>query len=352
MNQIHVNTSKPYDILVGSGHIKTLATEILARKKMCTIGLITDTNVSKLYQKQVEDILEQEGFAVHTYVFEAGEQSKTMELVGNIVEFLAEQEITRTDLIVALGGGVVGDIAGFVSAIYLRGIDFVQVPTTLLACVDSSVGGKTGADLKAGKNLVGAFHQPILVLCDANMLDTLPNEIFAEGVAEMLKYGVLGDIDLFSALEGGLKRTELEEQIVTCVSMKRDIVVEDEFDNGKRQLLNLGHTFGHSIEQLSNFSLPHGHAVAIGMYLVAKMAEDRGVARCGLADDIKKALEKNNLPTETTYTAKQIAQGTMKDKKRRGKTISLILPEEIGRCRIEVVSVEEVEQMVEKAMER
>ncbi len=352
MKKIPVNTSKPYDILVGSGHIKTLGTEILARKKVCAIGLITDTNVSKLYQKQVEDILKEAGFAVHTYVFEAGEQSKTMELVGNIVEFLAEQEITRTDLVVALGGGVVGDIAGFVSAIYLRGIDFVQVPTTLLACVDSSVGGKTGADLKAGKNLVGAFHQPILVLCDIDMLDTLPKEIFAEGVAEMLKYGVLGDIDLFSALEGGLKRADLEEQIVTCVSMKRDIVVEDEFDNGKRQLLNLGHTFGHSIEQLSNFSLPHGHAVAIGMYLVAKMAEDSAVARCGLADDIKRALEKNDLPTETIYTAKEIAQGTMKDKKRRGKTISLILPEEIGRCRIEVVSVLEVEEMIEKALAR
>ncbi|MFI3174356.1 MAG: 3-dehydroquinate synthase [Bacillota bacterium] len=352
MKTVNVNTSKPYDILIGEGHLSTIGEEMKKVHKPCKVAIITDTIVNPLYGEIVKKSIESAGFEVVVYEFLAGEISKTMELVGNICEFLAEEELTRSDLIVALGGGVVGDISGFVSAIYLRGISFVQIPTTLLAAVDSSVGGKTGADLRAGKNLVGAFLQPILVLCDIKTLDTLPETTFAEGVAEIIKYGVLGNQELFYQLENGLDKNELADIIETCVSMKRDVVLEDEFDNGKRQLLNLGHTLGHSIEQLSNFTIPHGYGVSMGMYLITKIAEDMGIARCGLSDDIKKVLQKNHLPVEISYAPDAIAKGSMKDKKRRGGSISFVFPEEIGSCIIQKIEVDKVKNLIVEAMNR
>lgn len=349
MGIVNVNTSKPYDIIIGRNILKNIGDEIKKLKKSPKICVITDTNVNNLYAKQIVETLKSD-FEVISYEFVAGEQSKTMQVIGDIVEFMAKNEMTRTDIVVAVGGGVVGDMAGFVSAIYLRSIDFVQVPTSLLAMVDSSVGGKTGADLNAGKNLVGAFHQPILVLCDIDNLNTLTEPVFAEGVAEIIKYGVLGNDELFYKIENGLNKDDLEEIVTTCVSMKRDIVVEDEFDNGKRQLLNLGHTLGHSIEQLSNFTLPHGYAVAIGMCLVATIAESMGIAESGTFDKIHNSLINNNLPTKTDFNAQEITKGAMKDKKRRGNELSLILPEKIGVCRIEKVAVDTVEDLVKKAI--
>ena len=269
----------------------------------------------------------------------------------NQLEFLAKEEMTRTDLIVALGGGVTGDLAGFGAAVYLRGIPFVQIPTTFLAAIDSSVGGKTAVDLEAGKNLAGAFYQPKLVLCDTDVLQTLPEVVFADGIAEALKYGVLGDAALFEKIAGGDFRQDLEEIIETCVSMKRDVVEEDEFDTGKRQLLNLGHTFGHAIEQKSHFQMTHGHAVAIGMHLIAKAAEAKGIAEKGTAAAIAKALEQNQLPKETEFSPAEVAEGTLRDKKRRGGTISFVFPKKIGACEIVKIPVEEVEALAKMAME-
>ena len=226
----------------------------------------------------------------------------------------------------------------------------MQVPTTFLAAVDSSVGGKTAIDLRAGKNMAGAFYQPHLVLCDVDTLDTLPEEIFADGIAETLKYGVIGDASLFEETASGDFKEKLEEIIETCVKMKRDIVNEDEFDTGLRQLLNLGHTLGHSIEKNSNFTLSHGHAVAIGMHLIAKVAERRGLAEKGLAETIRQALLHNNLPTSTSYTAEEIAAGVLKDKKRRGGEISFILPMKIGHCEIVKIPTEEVLDLVRTAL--
>ena len=259
--------------------------------------------------------------------------------------------MTRTDMIVALGGGVTGDLAGFGAAVYLRGISFVQIPTTFLAAIDSSVGGKTAVDLEAGKNLAGAFYQPKLVLCDTDVLQTLPEVVFADGIAEALKYGVLGDAALFEKIAGGDFRQDLEEIIETCVSMKRDVVEEDEFDTGKRQLLNLGHTFGHAIEQKSHFQMTHGHAVAIGMHLIAKAAEAKGIAEKGTAAAIAKALEQNQLPKETEFSPAEVAEGTLRDKKRRGGTISFVFPKKIGDCEIVKIPVEEVEALAKMAME-
>lgn len=351
MRSVTVKTSATYEVLIGSGLLQKAGEAVKKVISPCKAAIVTDSTVVHLYEETVRKSLTEAGFSVCTFVFPAGEASKNIHTLSHLLEFLAKEEMTRTDLIVALGGGVTGDLAGFGAAVYLRGIPFVQIPTTFLAAIDSSVGGKTAVDLEAGKNLAGAFYQPKLVLCDTDVLQTLPEVVFADGIAEALKYGVLGDAALFEKIAGGDFRQDLEEIIETCVSMKRDVVEEDEFDTGKRQLLNLGHTFGHAIEQKSHFQMTHGHAVAIGMHLIAKAAEAKGVAEKGTAAAIAKALEQNQLPKETEFSPAEVAEGTLRDKKRRGGTISFVFPKKIGDCEIVKIPVEEVEALAKMAME-
>lgn len=351
MRSVTVKTSATYEVLIGSGLLQKAGEAVKKVISPCKAAIVTDSTVVHLYEETVRKSLTEAGFSVCTFVFPAGEASKNIHTLSHLLEFLAKEEMTRTDLIVALGGGVTGDLAGFGAAVYLRGIPFVQIPTTFLAAIDSSVGGKTAVDLEAGKNLAGAFYQPKLVLCDTDVLQTLPEVVFADGIAEALKYGVLGDAALFEKIAGGDFRQDLEEIIETCVSMKRDVVEEDEFDTGKRQLLNLGHTFGHAIEQKSHFQMTHGHAVAIGMHLIAKAAEAKGVAEKGTAAAIAKALEQNQLPKETEFSPAEVAEGTLRDKKRRGGTISFVFPKKIGACEIVKIPVEEVEALAKMAME-
>lgn len=351
MRSVTVKTSATYEVLIGSGLLQKAGEAVKKVISPCKAAIVTDSTVVHLYEETVRKSLTEAGFSVCTFVFPAGEASKNIHTLSHLLEFLAKEEMTRTDMIVALGGGVTGDLAGFGAAVYLRGIPFVQIPTTFLAAIDSSVGGKTAVDLEAGKNLAGAFYQPKLVLCDTDVLQTLPEVVFADGIAEALKYGVLGDAALFEKIAGGDFRQDLEEIIETCVSMKRDVVEEDEFDTGKRQLLNLGHTFGHAIEQKSHFQMTHGHAVAIGMHLIAKAAEAKGIAEKGTAAAIAKALEQNQLPKETTFSPAEVAEGTLRDKKRRGGTISFVFPKKIGDCEIVKIPVEEVEELARTAME-
>lgn len=351
MRSVTVKTSATYEVLIGSGLLQKAGEAVKKVISPCKAAIVTDSTVVHLYEETVRKSLTEAGFSVCTFVFPAGEASKNIHTLSHLLEFLAKEEMTRTDMIVALGGGVTGDLAGFGAAVYLRGIPFVQIPTTFLAAIDSSVGGKTAVDLEAGKNLAGAFYQPKLVLCDTDVLQTLPEVVFADGIAEALKYGVLGDDALFEKIARGDFRQELEEIIETCVSMKRDVVEEDEFDTGKRQLLNLGHTFGHAIEQKSHFQMTHGHAVAIGMHLIAKAAEAKGIAEKGTAAAIAKALEQNQLPKETEFSPAEVAEGTLRDKKRRGGTISFVFPKKIGACEIVKIPVEEVEALARTAME-
>lgn len=351
MRSVTVKTSATYEVLIGSGLLQKAGEAVKKVISPCKAAIVTDSTVVHLYEETVRKSLTEAGFSVCTFVFPAGEASKNIHTLSHLLEFLAKEEMTRTDMIVALGGGVTGDLAGFGAAVYLRGISFVQIPTTFLAAIDSSVGGKTAVDLEAGKNLAGAFYQPKLVLCDTDVLQTLPEVVFADGIAEALKYGVLGDAALFEKIAGGDFRQDLEEIIETCVSMKRDVVEEDEFDTGKRQLLNLGHTFGHAIEQKSHFQMTHGHAVAIGMHLIAKAAEAKGIAEKGTAAAIAKALEQNQLPKETEFSPAEVAEGTLRDKKRRGGTISFVFPKKIGACEIVKIPVEEVEALARTAME-
>ncbi|MDD3212341.1 MAG: 3-dehydroquinate synthase, partial [Eubacteriales bacterium] len=277
---------------------------------------------------------------------------KTLATYGQLLDFLAENHLTRSDTVVALGGGVTGDMAGFAAATYLRGVNVAQIPTTFLAMVDSSVGGKTGVDLKAGKNLAGAFHQPIGVLCDADTLDSLPADVFADGAAEAIKYGVLCDEPLFETLAAGHYRDGIEAIISRCVSIKADICAADEREHGQRQLLNLGHTFGHAIERLSGYTVPHGHAVATGMVYAARIAVRLNRCEPEAVTRLMAALRNNNLPTESEYLPEQLAEAATVDKKRAGDTLTFVLPAAIGRCELVPMPVERLPELAAFATER
>ena len=279
-----------------------------------------------------------------SYVFPAGEESKNGQIFLDLLNFLAENQLTRSDMIVALGGGVVGDLAGFAAASYLRGIRFIQVPTTLLAAVDSSVGGKTAIDLPAGKNLAGAFCQPSLVLCDTDTLNSLPTDIFRDGCAEVIKYGVLYDPKLFAHLEEKGLSFDREAVITRCVELKRDVVMEDEFDTGARMKLNLGHTVGHGVEAKSHFAISHGKAVAIGMAIVSR------ASACADTPRIVALLEKFGLPTRTDYSADDLFTYTLSDKKRSGGTVNLIIPRAIGDCAITPTKVESLKSFIQAGL--
>ncbi len=337
MQKINVKASIEYDVLVGDGILADcgkLAADVLGA---CSACIITDDNVAPLYLDAVAQSFADAGFSVVTYVFKHGEENKTIETVSCICEFLAENRLTRSDIVVALGGGITGDTAGFAAAVYLRGIRFVQIPTTFLAAIDSSVGGKTGVNLTAGKNLAGAFHQPSLVICDPQCFKTMQRDRYLDGTAEAVKYAVLKDRELISLID-----TDITETIVQCVTIKRDVVSKDEFDRGERQLLNLGHTFGHAIEKLSGFEITHGHAVAIGMVIAAKGGEWLKVTEKGTADELSRILSDFDLPVRCPFSAQELAETASGDKKRSGSAINLVLPERIGKCRLYKADVKDL----------
>lgn len=344
MITVTVNASKTYCIHIGSGILSRLGSEISALGKVQNVCIVSDTNVWPLYGKATMQSLMDAGFIVTSFVFPAGELSKNGDTYLRLLNHLAKNHITRSDLIIALGGGVVGDLAGFAAATYLRGIRFVQVPTTLLAAVDSSVGGKTAIDLEAGKNLAGAFWQPSLVLCDTDTLNTLPDPFFRDGCAEVIKYGILYDSELFSHLETYGLLLDREWVIARCVELKRNVVMEDEFDTGARMKLNLGHTIGHGVEAASDFTVSHGFAVAIGMAIVCR------TTHCADTDRIIKLLKTFGLPTQTSISADMLYASTLSDKKRCADTISLVVPEKIGTCHIVPTPVEELKSFIEAGL--
>ena len=307
--------------------------------------------MAPLYLKTVTGSLEGAGFTVCSYIFPAGEGSKNFTTLSAILEFLAEQHLTRTDCVAALGGGVTGDMAGFAAACYLRGIRCVQLPTTLLSAVDSSVGGKTAIDLKAGKNLAGAFLQPAAVLCDTDCLRSLPPEVFADGAAEAIKTGVLDDESLFALFEDGTLTAAPEEVIARRVGYKAGVVERDEKEQGERRLLNLGHTVGHAIEKCSGYAIPHGHAVAAGLAVIARSAEALGWTEEPVAARIAACLAKNGLPTGTDFSAEALAEAALADKKRTGGDITLVIPKKIGVCELKKVPVAELLPIIRAGLE-
>lgn len=350
MKTIHIAASTPYDVKVGKGLLHTIGTEVAAVSKAAVVAIISDSNVWPLYGQIATESLESAGFSVISHVFPAGEQSKNAENYLEILNFLAENYVTRTDCLVALGGGVVGDITGFAAATYLRGITYVQVPTTLLAAVDSSVGGKTAIDLPAGKNLAGAFYQPAVVLCDTDTLDTLSGDVFRDGCAEVIKYGILYDEALFARLTAEKLDFDRESVIARCVEWKRNVVQEDEFDTGARMKLNLGHTIGHGVESGSNFTISHGCAVAIGTAIAARAAAAYGICSQETAQTIVNTLASFGLPTHTDFTSQALMDAALSDKKRSGGAIRLIVPERIGQCAIHTAPIEEVKPFIEAGL--
>lgn len=348
MNTITVSASKSYDVIIAYDLLPQLGKYVAEIKPTAKIAIISDSNVWSLYEWKILKALAD--YEVISYVLPAGEESKSGENYLRILNFLAENGITRSDLLIALGGGVVGDMTGFVAATYLRGISYIQVPTSLLAMVDASVGGKTAIDLPAGKNLTGAFYQPSLVLCDICSLNTLPKEVFTDGCAEVIKYGILYDEALFSHLTHYGLTFDREYVISRCVELKRNVVMEDEFDTGARQKLNLGHTIGHSIEKSSRFTLSHGQAVAIGIAMITKAAVAYNHCDKALYDTICDVLKLFGLPTETDYSADAVFNGAITDKKRFGGNVNLILPRAIGDCFIQSTSLEELRAYIKAGL--
>ncbi len=351
MKTIDVHTGRPYPIHIGEGllsHFIELFRQVYGQRRP-KLAIITDDCVDSLPgafgpdggQPPVAfllDALRQAGYETCKFTFPNGEASKNLQVVSDVYAFLSAHEITRSDVLIAFGGGVVGDLAGFAAATWLRGIDFIQIPTTLLAMVDSSVGGKTGVDIPQGKNLVGAFWQPSLVVCDTSMLRTLPASIVADGMAEVIKYGAILDAPLFDLLcahagEPGFLESPLFHTVIArCVELKRDVVEQDERDKGLRQILNFGHTFGHAIEKQSQYSIPHGEGVAIGMVMISRACEKAGLTPVGTAEKIAACCEAYSLPVETDYPLELLCRHALGDKKRAGSKITLVTLEQIGKA--------------------
>lgn len=350
MNTISVTASKNYNVIVGQNLMQQTGNYIKQVGNYTKIAIISDRNVWPLYGKIVVDSLANENIPCCQYVIPAGEENKNGENYLAILNFLAENQITRSDLIIALGGGVVGDITGFAAATFLRGVSFVQIPTTLLAMVDSSVGGKTAIDLPAGKNLAGAFYQPSLVLCDIDVLQTLPEDIFRDGCAEVIKYGILFDETLFEHLCQKGTAFDREYVISRCVELKRDIVAEDEFDRGSRQLLNLGHTIGHGVEANSNYTFSHGKAVAIGIAIVSKAARFRQLCSEEVYKNIINILDIFSLPKTANISADSLYTSALSDKKRSGGTVNLIVPRIIGKCEIYPTKIDDLRSFIEAGL--
>ena len=330
--KITIAAGRPYDVRIGAGLIDALGVVTAsACPGAARAMLVADDTVDALYGDRAAASLCTAGLSVSRFSFPHGEASKTLSTYAQLLNALTEARLSRADVLVALGGGVTGDLTGFAAATYLRGVRFVQAPTTLLAAVDSSVGGKTAVDLPAGKNLVGAFHQPSAVALDTDTFATLPDDTFADGMAEAIKTGVIGDEALFDLLAHG-RPAALDSAVARCVEIKGEIVRLDERDTGMRQLLNLGHTVGHAAELLSDFGISHGHAVAIGMAVMARAARAAGLCAEDVPARIEAALRSSGLPVDCPFHADALAKAIVQDKKRKADSIVLVIPERIGHC--------------------
>lgn len=328
-----------YELKIEHGLIHRVSSEISKVFTGSKIAVVTDETVYEFYGKNVTKNLEAAGFEVQCIVLPPGEQTKTFDSMPAIYSALAEFGLTRSDLMIALGGGVIGDITGFAASSYLRGVSFVQIPTTLLAQVDSSVGGKVGVDLPEGKNLVGAFCHPILVLIDPLVLQTLTDSAFADGMAEVIKYGCIKDVNLFRRLMELASRAEVMQHIdwmiETCCTIKQTVVQADEKDVGERMILNFGHTLGHAIEAYYQYEkYTHGQGVAIGMVAISRIAEAQQLTKAGTTEQLVALLQQHHLPTELVSREDypKLLPYIKKDKKNIAGSLTVIVLAEIGRA--------------------
>ena len=330
---------RSYPIIIEKGLINRVSKEIIKVYKGKKIFIITDDNVNKYYGGKISEELKHNDFEVKLLSLKPGEETKNFNTLPMIYNELLDFNLTRSDLIIALGGGVIGDLAGFVASTYLRGVDFIQIPTSLLAQVDSSVGGKVAVDLERGKNLVGSFYHPKCVLIDPEVLNTLDNRFFIDGMAEVIKYGCIKDKQFFDHIEKMENKKQLinsmELIIHKCCDIKRQVVENDEKDKGERMLLNFGHTLGHAIEQYYNYTkYSHGEGVAIGMYAISKISEEKGLTKNGTSQRIKDILVKYNLPYELDINIEEILEAINLDKKKLGNNLNVIILNEIGSSKV------------------
>ncbi len=354
MEHVTVNLgARSYPILIGEGLLSDLG-QLLHHYRLTgpRVAVITDSIVGKLYKERVADILATAGFAPWTIEIPSGEEHKNLAWLAFLYDKLVEGRIERRSPVIALGGGVIGDMAGLAAATFQRGLPFVQVPTTLLAQVDSSVGGKTAVNHSAGKNLIGAFYQPRLVVIDVATLKTLPRREFVAGLAEVIKYGVILSPDLFTLLEeqlAALLRLSpalLTEVIKVCCQLKALVVEEDETEGDYRAILNFGHTLGHAVETATNYKqFLHGEAVAIGMAFATLLSCKRGLCDAAISERVNRLLKKAGLPTELSKELKKnehLLLGMATDKKAAGGKIKFVCIEELGKTRFDYLTVEEI----------
>ena len=344
MLKMTVAAPPPYDILIDRDFLGQCCDFIKPLTKAKKILVISDSNVAPLYAKKIVFALEKENFNASLFTFPAGEENKTFGTVSSMLDAMCRFGLTREDLVIAVGGGVTGDMVGFAASIYLRGIDFIQIPTSLLSQVDSSVGGKTGCDLPFGKNLVGAFHNPRLVLIDTATLDTLPSEFFCDGMGEVIKTGAIKDKKLFDSLSSEDSDLSLEKIIYSCVDIKRNVVENDFREAGQRRLLNFGHTLGHAIELYYDFKgITHGEAVGVGMLMITRASEKNGLTEAGTADKIESLLKEFNLKTQVDAPLNELLTLCRRDKKSTAEFINLVLLSEIGKAYVHKIPIDELE---------
>ncbi|MBP5178720.1 MAG: 3-dehydroquinate synthase [Lachnospiraceae bacterium] len=357
MERILVYASTDYEVIIGTDlldHAGEYIAEAIAGKNAAhqldnkTAVIVSDDNVFPLYGDRLKKSLQATGLKTLSFVFPHGEKSKSLATFGELLEFMCESKVKRSDMIVALGGGVVGDLSGFAAASYQRGIDFIQVPTSLLAAVDSSVGGKTAVDLKSGKNQVGAFYQPRLVLCDIDTLKTLPKEEYECGCGEIIKYAILESDEFFDELMEKPVSEQYEHVIATCVNIKKHYVENDEFDKGLRMKLNLGHTFGHAVETCSEYTILHGQAVAMGMAAVTRAASEMGLCSKETVTKVLELLDRYELPKDISFRLDEMYEAMLVDKKNSGTVTNLIVPTAIGNCRIMKIPTDKLKGWLEE----
>lgn len=332
METIHVSASRNYDVLLGPGLIEDLPRLVEPLCNGKRIGIITDDTVNSLYAAKVAESFDISGYTIYKYVIPYGESSKNIQTLSRILEYFASCHFTRKDIFVSIGGGVVGDITGLAAALYMRGIQFAQVPTTLLSMVDASVGGKTAVDLNAGKNLIGAFWQPSLVIADTQIVANLPADIFAEGMAEVIKSDLIANAGIVKMIQLGTVKNSLDQIVFSCIKMKRDVVERDEFETlGLRKVLNMGHTVAHAIEKLSDYSVSHGVAVATGLVWEAQIASKLGICGRKMVEEIKEAVDSYHLYYDVPYSAESMVEAMKSDKKNEDSRIDFVFPITYGK---------------------
>lgn len=346
MRRVSVDVDPRYEIVIAPGAIADCGAMASHAVRRTEAAMIADSTTDALFGDAVAESFARAGVSLSRHKFHAGEDNKTLSTVSDLLESVAASGLSRSGMIVALGGGVVGDVAGFVASCYMRGVPFVQIPTTLLAMVDSSVGGKTGVDLAAGKNLCGAFHQPSLVVCDTDALRSLPDEQVKNGMGEVIKYAMGFDAEIF-----GMIGARYEDLVARCLEIKAGVVERDERESGERKKLNLGHTAAHAIERLSGFRIAHGAAVAMGTRIVAAASAARGTLSRDALDALDRALASSGLDARCPYGAAELARAAASDKKRSGSSISIVMPTAAGSCEIADMPTAELEALFAQGLE-